>query len=84
MHNGVRLTVAQYEEQFKQTLPHDASDFDIDVSDDPAPVVLVGLKDKQRIYDRRKIIKLLLINIIKALYVAHRYLEWHKELFLRG
>ena len=49
-----RLTVPEYEEQFKQTLPHDASDFDIDVTNDPAPVVLTGLKDKQRIYDRRK------------------------------
>lgn len=49
--NRQRITVAQYEALFADTLPTDGSIKEVDVSEDPASVVVTGIKEHMRQYD---------------------------------
>ncbi|MUV38548.1 Hydroxymethylglutaryl-CoA synthase [Lentibacillus sp. JNUCC-1] len=44
------LTVAEYEDIFKSTLPTDGTTVELDVEQDPAPIVLASLADHKRQY----------------------------------
>jgi len=46
-----QLTMAEYETQFQTELPEDGSTFEIDLTVDPSPVVLTGMKEHERIYE---------------------------------
>lgn len=45
-----RLSIPEYEELFKATLPTDGSDYSIDEKLDQAPIKLVGMKEHMRLY----------------------------------
>ncbi|WP_353948314.1 hydroxymethylglutaryl-CoA synthase [Sporolactobacillus sp. Y61] len=44
------VSVQEYEDLFNQELPADGSDIDLPVENDPAPVLLSGIKDHMRMY----------------------------------
>lgn len=51
--NRKKLSIEEYEEVFEDRLPHDNSDKISDTLNDPAKVVLEGVKDNKRIYTKK-------------------------------
>lgn len=50
MDSRKELSVSEYEEVFNETLPSDGSTLELDVSQDPAPICVAGIKDHMRQY----------------------------------
>lgn len=48
--NRKELSIEEYEDIFEQALPTDGSAIELEVEEDPAPVVLAGLRDEIREY----------------------------------
>lgn len=48
------LSVEEYEAIFRKTIPTDGSDVEFDISSDPAPIVLAGMREHQRMYVAKK------------------------------
>lgn len=51
--NRKKISVASYEEIFKQTLPKDGSTVELDVADDPAQIRLTGIRNHMRQYSNK-------------------------------
>lgn len=48
--NRKELSIEEYEDIFEQSLPTDGSAIELEVEEDPAPVVLAGVRDEIREY----------------------------------